>query len=151
VSHTLDRQAGDFANAGFIVDDQYAHGGGKQSIRGQPRYFARLDPSAAALIPAKKAKAGPRERPRQVQLQLTIPEVAPPGSGKLFQHRKEQLSACLRVTRTMPQMNSEHHHSHRRAACHSNPRQQTSDLATGSGENKKSRNSREKDQRDHPV
>ena len=30
----------------------------------------------------KKAKAGPRERPRQVQLQLTIPEVVPPGIEK---------------------------------------------------------------------
>jgi hypothetical protein len=46
--------------------------------------FRKARSWAAGRIPAfKKAKAGPREQPRQVQLQLTIPEVAPPGSEKI--------------------------------------------------------------------
>jgi hypothetical protein len=55
---------------------------------------------------AKKAKAGPRERPRQVQLQLTIPEVAPPGIREIFSPRKELGSTGLRVTGFVPEADS---------------------------------------------
>ncbi|MGC4072115.1 MAG: hypothetical protein QM760_06280 [Nibricoccus sp.] len=44
----------------------------------------------------------------------------------------------------MPEMDPQHHRSHRGAATDSNTRQQTSDLASSSGENEKTRNGREK-------
>lgn len=73
----------------------------------------------------KKAKAGPRERPRQVQLQLTIPGVTPPGIRKIKCPKKSRVPrlTCPRMTMAFYDIHQKHRDRHHEKSYRSEARE----------------------------